>query len=218
VIAGLTADRPRAVLFDWDNTLVDCWGVIHRALAETFTAMGREPWTLEETRVRVRRSLRDSFPELFGDRWHDARTLFYASYRDNHLAGLAPLPGAGELLEALRHRDIVAGVVSNKDGRYLRAEAGHLGWTHHFNALVGATDAPEDKPAPAPVHLALRGSGIAPGADVWLVGDAAIDMECAHRAGCRAILVGGGTDDVAAFLPHARYADCRALGDLVRGW
>jgi len=42
--------RPRALLFDWDNTLVDSWLVIHDALVVTFTAMGHEPWTLAETK------------------------------------------------------------------------------------------------------------------------------------------------------------------------
>ena len=61
--------RPAALLFDWDNTLADTWPAIHHALAVTFRAMDREPWTLEETRARVRASARDSFPALFGSRW-----------------------------------------------------------------------------------------------------------------------------------------------------
>ena len=58
---------PRAFLFDWDNTLVDSWPIIHDALNVTLTAFGKEPWSLDETRSRVRKSMRDSFPKLFGD-------------------------------------------------------------------------------------------------------------------------------------------------------
>ena len=65
--------RPDAIIFDWDNTLVDTWPVIHAALFETFTAMGHVPWTLEETKARVALSMRESFPKLFGDRWAAAR-------------------------------------------------------------------------------------------------------------------------------------------------
>ena len=60
------ARLPAAVLLDWDNTLVDSWPVIHEALCETFLALERQPWTLEETKQRVHHSLRDSFPDLFG--------------------------------------------------------------------------------------------------------------------------------------------------------
>jgi phosphoglycolate phosphatase len=38
------------------------------------------------------------------------------------------------------------GVVSNKDGPFLRAEMAHLGWHGHFGAPVGAGDAAADKP------------------------------------------------------------------------
>ena len=43
-----TLPRPSALLFDWDNTLIDSWATIHLALEETFQAFGREAWTLEE--------------------------------------------------------------------------------------------------------------------------------------------------------------------------
>ena len=46
---------PRAILFDWDNTLVDTWPVIHDSMNVTLTHMGWEPWTMDETRARVRR-------------------------------------------------------------------------------------------------------------------------------------------------------------------
>ena len=72
----LNLRKPRALIFDWDNTLVDTWPTIHEALSHTFEAMGVEPWTLEQTRQRVRRSMRESFPELFGDRWTHARDIF----------------------------------------------------------------------------------------------------------------------------------------------
>lgn len=216
----MTLGRPQAVLFDWDNTLVDCWGVIHRALSDAFVAMGQRPWTFDEAKLRVRRSLRDSFPELFGDRWTEAREVFYSSYHANHLAHLVPLPGAEALLESLAAGGIALGVVSNKDGNYLRAEADHLGWRRHFAAVVGATDAAADKPAAAPVVMALAAAGIEPGPHVWFVGDAAIDMECAYGTGCRAVLVGPGVDVDAlrSFPPHARFEDCTALRHLVQRW
>jgi len=52
--------RPKALLFDWDNTLVNTWPAIHDANNYTLVAMGHEPWTFEETLQRVRKSMRDS--------------------------------------------------------------------------------------------------------------------------------------------------------------
>jgi len=66
--------RPRAILFDWDNTLVDTWVTIHEALNFLMRAMDRPEWSLAETRERVRLSLREAFPLYFGERWEEAAT------------------------------------------------------------------------------------------------------------------------------------------------
>jgi phosphoglycolate phosphatase len=183
---------PRAILFDWDNTLVDNWLAIHDALNATLVAMGHVPWTVEETRDRLRKSLRDSFPEMFGARWEEARDIFYTRFEELHIERLRPLEGASAALERLAASGrFYLAVVSNKTGPYLRAEAAALGWDRHFGRLVGATDAAADKPASDPVHMALAGSGIAPGADVWFVGDGAIDVQCALAAGLVPVLLEG---------------------------
>jgi phosphoglycolate phosphatase len=214
----VTLSRPKALLFDWDNTLVETWPTIHAALYETFTAMGVTPWTFEETRLRVRHSMRESFPMLFGDRWTEARDVFYDAYGRLHLASLVACEGAGETLAALHDAGFYMGVISNKTGHYLRAEAKHLGWDGYFGQLVGAGDAARDKPAPEPVAMALAGSGIDPGTEVWMIGDSGVDMEIAYVAGLIPVLVRGGTaaaGEFDAFRPHRQVADCRELKTLL---
>jgi phosphoglycolate phosphatase len=214
VIASLP--EPKGILFDWDNTLVDNWGAIHAAINLTLVAMGHRPWTLEDTRRNVARSLRDSFPALFGERWTEARDIFYKSFESVHLEQLKPLPGAAEMLAALKERGLYLGVVSNKTGRYLRSEADQLGWTRHFGRLVGATDASADKPAVAPVDLALTDSGLARGAEVWFVGDGAIDLQCAANAHLTPIFF-GTNNSIPADVPKPAWVcpDCDSVLRLV---
>jgi phosphoglycolate phosphatase len=124
------------------------------------------------------------------------------------------MPGAGGLLRGLAGSGLHLGVVSNKRGRFLRLEAERLGWTGHFGRLVGAADAPVDKPAVEPVDLALVESGIPRGADVWFVGDTDIDMNCAINAGCLPVLlrrepVQAGEFD--AYPPALHLRDCAGL-------
>lgn len=210
---------PRAVVFDWDNTLIDSWDCIRIATNATLRHMGHREWTLEETRARVAKSLRDSFPVLFGDRWEEARDHFYATFRAIHLDHLRPLPCSAEMLAELCGHGLWLAVVSNKNGAFLRREAEQLGWSRYFGRLVGATDAVADKPSPAPVALALEGSGIAPGPDVWFVGDAAIDMECALNAGCTPLLVRPeppAPGEFDATPPVCHLAGCGDFADLVR--
>jgi phosphoglycolate phosphatase len=214
-------EKPRAAIFDWDNTLIDSWAIIHDAMNVTLEAMGHPLWSYDDTRTRVRRSLREAFPEMFGARWEEARDIFYGRFRAIHLDALKAIPGAESLLARLAGQGIWLGIVSNKNGDHLRAEAKHLGWERYFGRIVGATDAPKDKPAPEPVHMALNGSGVAAGAQVWFVGDTAIDMECAKNAGCVPVLVRETPPEEAEFALNPRVFHFRshaALESLVRGW
>ena len=110
-------------------------------------------------------------------------------------------------------------MVSNKRGDLLRREADRLGWTRHFGQLVGAGDCAADKPASDPVFAALPGGGLAPGERIWFVGDAAIDMECASRAGCTPILMDSGDESATALAlwpPKATVRTFDQLAALVR--
>jgi phosphoglycolate phosphatase len=202
---------PTALIFDWDNTLVDSWNTIHLALEKTFQSFGLTPWKLEETRERVRKSLRDSFPELFGDEWPKARDLYLETFRSIHLEHLCPLPGAVELLEwaGLTARLPLA-IVSNKTGSILRTELDHLNWSAHFVAAVGAGDAIYDKPNAAPVEIVRRKLNPLNNKNIWFVGDTDIDLECARNSGCIPVLITQYEDKLAEQVPN----DTLVYGDL----
>jgi phosphoglycolate phosphatase len=207
---------PRAILFDWDNTLVDTWETIHAALVVTLQRMGHPPWTLAETKQRVSHSLKNSFPKLFGARWDEARKIYLDSYAAIHLDRLIPAAGAEDMLEALTARGLLLGVVSNKTGASLRIEAAHLGWSRYFTRLVGAGDASADKPDPAGFALALAESGVKLGPEVWYVGDTGLDMESAARAGVTGVLLGaphGDSAELAKFPPALRFPGCAGFAN-----
>jgi len=214
--------RPRALLFDWDNTLVDTWETIHAALNTVLTAMGHVPWTPEETRARVRASARDAFPALFGARADEATEIFYRAFESQHLQTLRERDGAGAMLRTLAEMDpLYLAVVSNKKGHLLRREAAHIGWTGYFARLVGANDAAKDKPAVETVHLALSESDLQPGPDVWFVGDTDIDMTCAAVAGCIPILLrpeAPAENEFPGAEPHLHVASCRALLEVIQAF
>lgn len=182
---------PRAVLFDWDDTLVDNWSAITNALNTTFSAYGMQQISIEEAKQQATRSMRDRFPVIFGADWHRARDLFLATFEAHHLDQLAVKPGAVSLLDLLQDLRIPTAVVSNKNGTFLRAEADHLQWTDRFVGVIGAGDAKADKPDPAVVTLALAGAEIAGEVDdrIWLVGDSDVDMACAAATGCTGIRI-----------------------------
>lgn len=215
----MSLTKPTAILFDWDNTLVDSWPVIHTALNMTLRHMQHPEWSLEKVMRTVKKSMREAFPELFGVRWEEAADHYQQSYRSINLQNLKPIAGATELLRGLQPLPLA--VVSNKRGQNLRDEVAHLNWGAFFKATVGAGDATRDKPSPDPALLALKTLGIAPSPAVWFVGDTVVDLECATAAGLTPILYGDyDTDGVqhegSRFAAHV--LDLTALGALIRNF
>ena len=136
----MTPAAPRAIVFDWDNTLVDTWQQLHLAINHTLEAMGHPAWSFEQTKRQVRASARESFPRLFGERTGQAMEIFHGAFEADHLSRLSASPGADAALRELTAAGKLLAVVSNKSGGILRREAAHLGWTALFHRLVGDTE------------------------------------------------------------------------------
>ena len=201
---------PKAVIFDWDNTLVDSWGAIAEAINVTRAHFGEEVWPLEEVKAKCTRSAREIFPDWFGDRWQEASDIFYARFSAVQMENLSPMNGSADLLAWLDTKQIPLLVVSNKNGSYLRHEAEALGWNRYFSAIVGATDAVRDKPAREHADHALRLAGLEAGADIWFVGDSEADVTCARNAECTPVFIGKRAD-ADKFGVQMVAADCREL-------
>ncbi len=189
--ALLNLKKPKAIIFDWDNTLVDTWPLIHRAIDTTMEHMGREPWGLEKVKDNIHKSMRESFPEIFGANWQEAGEIYKNTYRSINLTNLELLPSALKLIKTISDLGILQFIVSNKIGVTLRKEAEKLEVDKYFFALIGSMDSSADKPSRQPVDLALMGSDLDVAKDeIWFVGDTIADVACAYNSGCTPIVYG----------------------------
>lgn len=202
--------HPEAIIFDWDHTLADSWSIIAAGINQVFTHFGREQWPVEKIRQECSRSLRDYFPQWFGDRWEEARDIYLDYYKSVHLQKIKLLHGAQELVQTLAQKSIPLFVVSNKFGPTLRSEAQHLGVSQYFKALVGSQDAEKDKPARETVDLALKSGGLRSGPNILFVGDSHLDVECGRAAGCTPIVV-YDADLASRMHVNLYFPDCFAL-------
>ncbi len=210
---------PKAILFDWDNTLVESWAVINDALNYTLGTFNKNHWSISETKARARKSLRDSFPEMFGENWEKAAEVFYGRFEEIHISRLETKSGTQNMLEEILELGIFMGIVSNKRGDFLRKEVCHLGWDKYFSSIVGAGDTECDKPSCEPVELALLNCAEKKRNQVWFVGDADIDMECAHNANLTPILLRNSPPEPREFSnypPAFHVIDCQALSKLIK--
>jgi putative hydrolase of the HAD superfamily len=97
-------------------------------------------------------------------------------------------PDTPSVLEALRARGLVLGVVSNADGR-IAGDLAQNGLGAHFGTVIDSHVVGVEKPDPAIFHLALDALGMT-AAESLYVGDVfGIDVVGARRAGLEAVLL-----------------------------
>ena len=180
---------PKAILFDWDNTLVNNWEPIFIAYKETLKKLGLKKKSRGEIIKNAKYSLRETFPRVFKDDWKKAKKIFYVVFKKIHLQKIKPIPKVEKILKIIKEKKITCGVITNKDGNVLRKEINKLGWKKYFKILVGANEAKKDKPSKYPLLLALNKISLKPNRNIWYVGDNDIDVEFAKKNKCSSIFI-----------------------------
>jgi HAD superfamily hydrolase (TIGR01509 family) len=177
----------RAVLFDWDGTLLNSYASDTRAYLTMFRALGVD-WGVPELArhyspnwYHVYRAAR-----IPREKWDEADRLWTLAY-----AKETPplLPGARRIVQTLG-RDFDLAVVTSGNRRRVRQQLRDFELADYFSACVCSEDVQKKKPHPAPLNLALARLHADP-EDCVYVGDTAEDIEMARRAGVRPIGVLG---------------------------
>lgn len=177
----------RAVLFDWDGTLLNSYASDTRAYLTMFRAMGVDWGVAELTRhyspdwYRVYRAAR--IPRT---KWDEADRLWTLAYAKENPE---LLPGARRIVQTLA-RDFALAIVTSGNRKRVRQQLRDFELADYFSACVCSEDVARKKPHPAPLNLALERLGAEPDVCVY-VGDTAEDIEMARRAGVRPIGVLG---------------------------
>jgi len=194
------------VIFDLDGTLVDSIGLIVDSYQNGFRqALGHE-WDETEIRTWIGLSLSEALEQVFPDQPDTAATVYagYMSWNEAHMAtDLTAYPGIADLMAELAGAGLRLGAVTSKRAKNAVWSLELAGLTDTVPLLVSHDDTDRHKPDPAPLLLAASKLGVKPESCVY-VGDAASDIEAAHRAGMAGIAVtwGAGTpDDLAAAQP-----------------
>jgi pyrophosphatase PpaX len=206
--------RLRAVLLDWDGTLVNSFRADTTAYLKMFGALG-VPWGLAELQqhyspdwYRVYRAAR--IPK---SRWMEADRAWRLYYAEE-VSEL--LPGARAALRWLGRR-YQLGLVTSGDRSRVTRQLRRFALTRSFAVRVCSEDARQHKPHPAPLRLAMRLLGRRP-EDCLYVGDSAEDVEMARSARVRSIGVLGPFpthDRVRAAAPDALVRSVREVPALL---
>lgn len=188
-------ERPAALVFDLDGTLIDSRRDITTAINRMRGELGLTAIPLaavvmmvgEGARLLVERALGPGFPP---DQVDQALARYLHHYGEVCLDETAPYPGIEEMLVALGPRYPLA-LLSNKGEALSRRILDGLGLSRFFAEVLGGDSLPTRKPDPAGLRLLAERLGV-PVDRLLLVGDTWIDAETAHNAGCAFALVEWG--------------------------
>lgn len=187
------------MLWDLDGTLADSREFHWRSWRDTMSAAGVLV-TEEQFSMSFGQRNDAIIPAWMGDRatpelvrtLGEAKEALYRQFIAE--AGLEPLPGAADWVRRLREQGWRQAIASSAPRANVELMARVLGLEPFMDALVGAEDVTNGKPAPDVFLAAAAAVGASPDHCV-VVEDAAAGVEAAHRGGMPCIGVGdSGTD------------------------
>jgi HAD superfamily hydrolase (TIGR01509 family) len=181
--------RGKAVLYDWDGTLLDSAETSFRCYNRLFAGYGIA-------------FDRDAFQRTYAPDWYltyEAIGLPRAHWEEAdaawlaHYAAEAPqlLPGAREALLALRAFGVPQALVTSGNRERVERDLATLGVAAHFQTLVCKEDVAARKPHPEGLLTALARLGCA-AEDAVYVGDSPEDVAMARAAAVHAVAIPGG--------------------------
>lgn len=203
-----TLKKPKAIIWDWDNTLAENRDVVVGAMNIVLTKYGKEEWEITKKKYRdPNKSLKENFVNFFGQEEKEAYEFYLQNYiKFNGLIKSAK--NSLKLLKLINTTDVKSVIISNKEKSLLLMEIETLFKDIDFFKIMGNGDSEKNKPDASPIIKSLEDTGIEINPEnVWLVGDSKLDVDCAYNSNIQPILVGKGNFAVAEFFEEKKKAN-----------
>lgn len=208
----------RAVLFDFDETLVDSLETFWHAFNRGVTRVGLPPATRAAVAgglshgTELKKMVTQIYPDI-----DDATAEASMQAMRGQFAEVIPdhpvtiKPGAVEVLAGLKARGLKLGLVTARTATIeaMRKELASFGISEYFDCISTGRDIPR-KPAPDGILVCLEQFGLPP-EEVILVGDAEADIIAGADAGVEVVLVSDGDHDQ---YKHPADHGCHVIRDL----
>jgi len=187
---------PAHVVWDWNGTLLDDFGLTAEIAGRTLAALGVEGVTGEDIRTHFRRPFGAFYASLFGrpvsvDEFRYIRDRYQLEYEAQHLE-LRLQSDALAAMDLLAERDATQSLLSMAPDPQLQALVDHHHLRGRFQLVEGSPE--HDSDGNKAVHLArhLAALRVEPAA-AFVIGDTVDDHEAAVASGAGSVLVTTGS-------------------------
>lgn len=207
----------KAIVFDWDGTLMDSISKIVESMQSTAKHLGLPVPNYDQAKDVIGISLLPALKQLFNI--HDEKTAMelihtYKKHFREHAQISSPLfNGAIELLEKLKQQGYILAVATGKGRQGLDHNWHHSNTKHFFSASRTADDA-QSKPSPDMLQQLLFEFNLS-AEQVLMVGDTTYDMAMAEAINMDRIGVSFGVHSADTLQRHKPLAVIDALDELL---
>ncbi|QSP93483.1 HAD-IA family hydrolase [Marinobacter salinisoli] len=198
----------KAVIFDWDGTLVDSVDHIADSLHQAATELGYPELEREAYRdiigLGMIEALGRLYPGIDRDEMLAIRERYAAYFFSKVTTPQNVFEGMADVVSDIRRSGLGCSVATGKSRRGLESALTSSGLGAHFD-ITRCADETRSKPDPKMLEEILEFYGLEP-ADAVMIGDTRYDLEMAQRIGMPAIGVEWGVhkrDVLGAYDPHA---------------
>lgn len=191
---------PKVVFFDLCGTLIDSKKIDHEAINYTLQEFNKEPWNVTRKLKDPSKSMKDNFPNFFGDNATNA----YNKYINYLIENIHRIPIFEQVYEHLRILSMLKSktvIITNRDKKFIET----FSESHQFKKIkpyisyiFSADDIGETKPSPKVIEYVLKriNETNLSKSEIFFVGDALADMNTALTYKCTPILLTTSSTDI----------------------
>lgn len=199
----------KLVIFDLDGTLVDAYKAVVSSLNYTLDQVGRASIDDDTIKRTVGWGDRHLVGSFVGEGEVDRALSIYRQHHARALkSGTTFLPGARELVEALKSKGYKLAIASNRPTRFTHIILKHLQIGQVFDCVLCGDKVAHPKPAADILRQILARFSLSPDQALY-VGDMTIDVETGHKAEVKtvAVITGSSVKEEIARLKPLRIID-----------
>ncbi len=191
---------PQVIFFDLCGTILDSKKLDHEAINYTLEKFNIAPWYITRTKKEPTKSMKENFPNFFGEDAHIA----YNTYINYLISNINNIPVFDNVYENLRILDILktkSVIITNRDKNFVDALINNEKFqniTPYIDLTISADEIGITKPSSKIIDYALNKLE-QPNINknnIAFIGDALADMKTAISYNCIPILLTISTSDI----------------------